>query len=157
MMYKRTLMSLAMMAAIGATPVYANFFSDPVSNTQLNIGSAPTPTPSDLQAIGDTNRTDFDRDTRVQQMQYMSPSQLHELGGRKVYGAHQEYLGVVLTVNDRSKVADIQTPHGAAVAVSTSLLEVRGDRIVAPTISRQDMLAMAREQNGSDLSLNEAR
>jgi hypothetical protein len=159
MMYKRTLMSLAMIAAIGATPAFANYFSDPASNTQLNIGSAPTPTPSDLQVIGDSDRTGPDRDARpeYQSMRDMSPAQLHQLGGRSVYGAHREYLGTVLTVNDRRQLADIQTSRGVAVSVPTSLLEVRGQRIVAPTISHEDIMAMAREQNGRDVSLNERR
>src|SRR4051812_12539095 len=46
----KMMMSMLAAAAICASPAYANWFSNPSTNTNLNIGSAPNPTPADLRA-----------------------------------------------------------------------------------------------------------
>lgn len=48
----KTMMSILAAAAIFVSPAYANWFSNPSTNTNLNIGSAPNPTPADLRASG---------------------------------------------------------------------------------------------------------
>jgi len=50
-----TLISLLMLSAVCATPASANFFSNSRWNVMLNIGSAPSPTPAQLRAIGDSS------------------------------------------------------------------------------------------------------
>jgi outer membrane protein OmpA-like peptidoglycan-associated protein len=47
------MLALLLLSAVGITPASANYFSNPQTGTQLNIGSAPNPTPEDLRAIGD--------------------------------------------------------------------------------------------------------
>jgi outer membrane protein OmpA-like peptidoglycan-associated protein len=47
---KNTIRSLLLLSAvICVTPASANYFSDPAQGTNLNIGSAPNPTPADLR------------------------------------------------------------------------------------------------------------
>jgi len=53
-MKTKTLLSLLLLSAVCATPASANWFSNSKLNTMLNIGSAPSPTPEQLRAIGDS-------------------------------------------------------------------------------------------------------
>ena len=47
---KNTIRSLLLLSAvICVTPASANYFSNPAQGTNLNIGSAPNPTPADLR------------------------------------------------------------------------------------------------------------
>jgi hypothetical protein len=58
-------------------------------------------------------------------------------------------------VNLGENLADVQLPTGVAVAVAGERLVDRGDRVIAPTISFGDILAMAREQtNGEVVAIN---
>lgn len=50
-MNKKTVLSLLMLSALCAAPASANYFSNPQAGTNLNIGSAPNPTPADLRAL----------------------------------------------------------------------------------------------------------
>jgi len=45
---KTTILPLALLSAAIVTPVYGNWFNDPVQNISRNVGSAPNPTPQDL-------------------------------------------------------------------------------------------------------------
>ena len=123
---KQILMSLLLASAACAAPAYANHFSNAQTNTSLNVGSAMAPTPEDLRIVGDSDWV----------------STLGDLSGKEVYGKNREYLGYVLTVDEDNRLAELQTPTGAAVAVSTGILVDRGDRVMAPTLSRGDVLAM---------------
>ena len=49
----KTMLALLLLSAVGVTPASANYFSNPSTGTQLNVGSAPNPTPEDLRAVGD--------------------------------------------------------------------------------------------------------
>ena len=122
---RQILTSLLLASAVCATPAYANHFSKPQTNISVNVGSAMSPTPEELRIIGDS---DWD-------------SHLSDLNGKEVYGKYREYLGYVLTVDEDNRLAELQTPTGA-VAVSTAILVDRGDRVMAPTLSRGDVLAM---------------
>jgi outer membrane protein OmpA-like peptidoglycan-associated protein len=57
---KNTIRSLLLLSAvICVTPASANYFSHPESGTNLNIGSAPNPTPADLRrGFANVTRTD---------------------------------------------------------------------------------------------------
>jgi len=47
---KKTIRSLLLLSAVVCvTPAYANYFSNPAQGVNLNIGSAPNPTPADLR------------------------------------------------------------------------------------------------------------
>ena len=49
-MKARLLLSLLFLSALSVSPASANWFSNPNWNINLNIGSAPNPTPDDIQA-----------------------------------------------------------------------------------------------------------
>jgi len=60
---KKTPFSL-LLSAVCMTPAMANYFSNPHTNTMLNVGSAPAPTPIELRAIGDSN-VPFDKSAHL--------------------------------------------------------------------------------------------
>ena len=127
---KQILMSLLLASAVGATPAFANHFSNPQTSTSVNLGSARSLMSEDLRIVGDSDWV----------------SSLSDMSGKEVYGKYREYLGYVLTVDEDNRLAELQTPTGAAVAVSTAILVDRGDRLMAPTLSRGDVLAMLGSQ-----------
>ena len=49
-MNNKALMALLLVSGAVATPAYANYFHNPYLGINLNIGSAPNPTPADLRA-----------------------------------------------------------------------------------------------------------
>jgi len=49
-MRARLLLPLLFVSAICVSPASANWFSNPSWNINLNLGSAPNPTPEDIQA-----------------------------------------------------------------------------------------------------------
>jgi hypothetical protein len=42
-------LSVLLLSAVCATPAFANYFYNPYSNINLNVGSAPSPTPRDIR------------------------------------------------------------------------------------------------------------
>ena len=171
----KMMMSMLAAAAICASPAYANWFSNPRTNTNLNIGSAPNPTPADLRGaetiiphssghFGEPTRLGanelyqhdytFEEQTIVPQKTALTDAQLTALEGKTVRGAHGARLGYILAVDHNSRVAEIQTPGGIGVAVPTMLLADKGNHIAAPTMSRTDMTAMAKSQTGRTLAMN---
>src|SRR5258708_1482187 len=46
---KKFVMPLLLLSAAFVTPAYANYFSNPQAGLNLNIGSAPNPTPKDIR------------------------------------------------------------------------------------------------------------
>jgi hypothetical protein len=46
---KRFVMPLLLVSAAFVSPAYANYFSNPVTGVNLNVGSAPNPTPEDIR------------------------------------------------------------------------------------------------------------
>ena len=48
-MKTRMTLSVLLLSAASATPAFANYFSNPRANINLNIGSAPSPTPRDIR------------------------------------------------------------------------------------------------------------
>jgi outer membrane protein OmpA-like peptidoglycan-associated protein len=51
---KKAILSVLLLSAVCASPASANYFSNPITGTQLNIGSAPNPTPSMLRLLGES-------------------------------------------------------------------------------------------------------
>ena len=70
---------------------------------------------------------------------------LREMEGKDVRGKYNEYLGYILAVDERGKLAELQIPTGVALPLSTDLLIDESDHVRAPTISRGDILAMIRK------------
>ena len=46
---KKFVMPLLLVSAAFVTPAYANYFSNPLTGVNLNVGSAPNPTPEDIR------------------------------------------------------------------------------------------------------------
>ncbi len=63
---RKTIVPLLMLSALIASPVSANYFSNPRAGVNLNIGSAPNPKPSDYRSVTVTQR-DQVRETVVQE------------------------------------------------------------------------------------------
>ena len=160
-----TMMSLLLLSAVFITPASANWFSNPKTNTMLNVGSAPNPTPADLRAIGESKfaiayTTASPVPTQSQAAilpdydQPMSNAQLTKMEGRPVFGSHGERLGYILAVDLGSQLIDLQTPRGIAVAMPASLMVEKHGRVMAPTTSRTDVMAMAKTQTGRTVAIN---
>jgi len=150
---KTTMMTVLLASAIATAvvaPAAANWFSDARSGTMLNVGSAPSPTPEQLRAIGDSNYRQQGYRGRVE----LTPDYDLRLEGRTVFGARGERLGYVIAVDTMGHLVELQTPNGIGVAVPSSLIVDNGRRVSAPTISRADMRAMARAQTGRTVALN---
>ena len=168
----KTMMSLLLLSAVCVTPAYANWFSHAGTNTNLNIGSAPNPTPADLRRIGDSHlaggvsftsnvmpRPAFVAEpvaygTPKHDKHVMKKTELTRMEGKAVFGAHGARLGSILAIDVDSRMAEVQTPGGIAVAMPASLLVDRGKSVTALTISPLDMMAMAKTQTGRTVAIN---
>lgn len=166
----KTMASLLLLSAVWMSPAQANWFSNPNTNTMLNIGSAPNPTPQDLRAIGDSNygygtpRLLHSEIAPVQpspmNVVYLtrdrdvSAAAMFRMEGKPVFGSKGARLGYILAVDHGSKMAELQTPRGIGVAVPVSLMTDKGNRLVAPTMSKGDVMAMAKSQTGRTVAIN---
>ena len=157
------MMSLLLLSAVIITPASANWFSNPKTNTMLNVGSAPNPTPADLRAIGDSKvaaayQTEpsfvATQTQTIAPMQTMCTVELSRLEGRPVSGSHGERLGYILAVDQDAQMIELQTAGGIAVAMPASLLVYNHGRVTAPTTSRADVMAMAKTQTGRNAAIN---
>jgi hypothetical protein len=142
----RTMLSVLVMSVAVAAPASANWFSRPNVGINLNVGSAPNPTPYDL---------------RIAEGYYvgrplvenLSIDMLRDMDGKTVYGANGENLGSILAVNETAGLVDVQLPTGVAVTLEATRLVNEPDRVVAPMLSQADMLALAQQQTGRTVAL----
>ena len=51
---KKAILSVLLLSAVCASPASANYFSNNITGTTLNIGSAPNPTPMQLRLLGES-------------------------------------------------------------------------------------------------------
>ncbi|HEX5282206.1 MAG TPA: OmpA family protein [Micropepsaceae bacterium] len=51
---KKAILSVLLLSAVIASPASANYFSNPQVGVNLNVGSAPNPTPSQLRLLGES-------------------------------------------------------------------------------------------------------
>lgn len=54
---KKAILSVLLLSAVCASPASANFFSNPQLGVNLNVGSAPNPTPMQLRLLGESRST----------------------------------------------------------------------------------------------------
>src|SRR5262245_53883142 len=143
-MKKTTLTTLLLLsAAVFVTqPASANWFFRPGIGISLNVGSAPNPTPNDLRLLYGPVRYGVYPAART------SVEVLRDMEGKAVYGENGEQLGYILAVDQNAALADVQLDTGIAIAVEADRLMNEPDRVIAPTLSRADMLAMAQAQTG---------
>jgi len=134
----RQLVAVTLLAAACATPAAANYFANPMTNTTLNVGSAPSPTPEQLRLIGDSVFAAGVTDS--------GPVALSDMIGKNVYGKNREFLGKITSVDGINRSADMQLPTGIVVSLSTDNLVDRNDRVIAPNMSRGDVIALADRQ-----------
>jgi outer membrane protein OmpA-like peptidoglycan-associated protein len=52
---KKAILSVLLLSAVCASPASANYFSNPQVGVNLNVGSAPNPTPMQLRLLGESN------------------------------------------------------------------------------------------------------
>lgn len=135
-MKKTTLTTLVVLSALLAAPASANWFFRPGAGISLNVGSAPNPTPADLRALYGPERYGL-YPTRI------SLEVLRDMTGKTVYGENGERLGMIATVDEVSRLVELQLPDGRSVAVDANLLINEMDRVIAPTLSMAEVLASA--------------
>ena len=135
-MKKTSIATLLLLSAVMATPASANWFFRPGPGISLNVGSAPNPTPNDLRILYGPARFGL-YPTRI------GVDVLRDMTGKSVYGENGERLGMIATVNETSRLAELQLPDGRSVAVDANLLINEMDRVVAPTLSLAEVMARA--------------
>ena len=79
---------------------------------------------------------------------------LKAMEGKRVLGKSGELLGHIGKVDEQAKTAELRTPSGAIVSLSTDLLVEDGDALSAP-MSRGDILAMI-DRPGQEPNVREA-
>ena len=126
---------LLLTAVAAASPASANWFFRPGAGVSLNVGSAPNPTPNDLRILYGPNRYSV-YPARV------SVEVLRDMTGKTVYGENGERLGMIATVNEISRVAELQLADGGSVAVDANLLINERDRVIAPTLSLAEVMPL---------------
>jgi hypothetical protein len=78
---------------------------------------------------------------------------LKAMEGKRVLGKSGELLGVIDKIDEQAKMADLKTPSGVIVSISTDVLSEDGDHLSAP-MSRGDILAMI-DRPGQEPNLRE--
>ena len=79
---------------------------------------------------------------------------LKAMEGKRVLGKSGELLGVIEKIDEQAKMAELKTPSGVIVSLSTDLFVEDGDHLSAP-MSRGDILAMI-DRPGQEPNLREA-
>lgn len=140
-------------SVVFGTSALANYFHNPNTHMNLNIGSAPNPTPADLRAIGDASYTmDARKDPGAASA---GRNELRNLKGKMVSGPMGENLGVVAATDDIDKVVLVETPMGSHVVISAQLLSDEGPKLVALTITPMRLAGMGRAQKGEVAVFND--
>jgi hypothetical protein len=81
-------------------------------------------------------------------------AELKMMEGKRVLGTSGELLGVVEKIDEQAKTAELKTPSGVIVSLSTDIFAEDGDHLSAP-MSRGDILAMI-DRPGQELNIREA-
>jgi hypothetical protein len=79
---------------------------------------------------------------------------LKTMEGKRVLGKSRELLGVIGKIDEQANTAELKTPSGAIVVMSTDVLTEDGDHLSAP-MSRGDILAMI-DRPGQEPNFREA-
>jgi hypothetical protein len=133
---KATLMSMLLVAAVGMTPAFANYFSDPVSGRNLNVGSAPNPTPQELRIIGDSDRG-------LPPYANVSKTDLAAMQYKSAFSDDDVLLGHIVSVDPSSNTLVLQTPEGAHIWFPASYFVNYPDEVRTTVITKADVQAIA--------------
>lgn len=79
---------------------------------------------------------------------------LKAMEGKRVLGKNRELIGHIGKVDDQAKLVELKTTEGAIVPISIDLLVKDDNALVAPSLSRGDVLAMI--DRPGELSIREA-
>ncbi len=168
----KTIMSLLLLSTVAVTPAFANWFSNPRTNTMLNVGSAPSPTPEQLRAIGDSPYPPSGPYYRAPARPYsfdtgpatVAPAPVAfvpagmratDVEYKPVFGVHGEQLGSVIAFDENAQLAELQLSTGVAISMpATLIMQGTNGRLMAPTVSHNDTLAMAKTQTGRIVATN---
>src|SRR5207253_1296571 len=116
------------------TPASANWFSNPRTNTMLNVGSAPSPTPDQLRAIGDSAYAPSGPYYREPARPYsfdtgpvtVAPAPVvfmpvrmtaMDVEYKPVFGVRGEQLGSVIAFDENAQLAELQLSTGVAISM----------------------------------------
>src|SRR5215831_7284930 len=141
-MKKTTLLSLLLLSTVAVTPAFANWFSNPRTNTMLNVGSAPSPTPEDLRLIGDSPYAPsgpYIRGPRplasevapvARAPAYVAPARVAviprmmalDVEYKPVIGVGGQQLGTIIAFDESMQQAELQLSTGVAIAMPASLI-----------------------------------
>src|SRR6185503_2100722 len=139
MQAKNSMLSLLLLSAVCVSPAYANYFSDGRTGVTLNVGSAPSPTPEQLRAIGDSyygptyHREYRERRAPPRSARYGSLTpDLRFMEGRAVFGDRGQRLGYVIAVDEGMNQVELQTMSGVGVAMSADLIVAGVRGLTAP-------------------------
>jgi hypothetical protein len=168
-MKKTTMISLLLLSTVAVTPAFANWFANPRTNTMLNVGSAPSPTPEDLRKIGDSRYASnapviihepplasATPSTVVGEPVVLVPQmRAADVEYRPVIGVGGQRLGAIIAFDETMQQAELQLSTGVAVSMPATLFMMdHNGRMMAPTVSRGDVLAMAKTQTGRTVATN---
>jgi hypothetical protein len=173
---KKTIISLLLLSTVAVTPAFANWFSNPRTNTMLNVGSAPSPTPDDLRAIGDSPyaangpyiraprplASDVAPAYVAPAPAYVAPARVAivprmkavDVDYKTVIGVGGQQLGTVIAFDEMAQQAELQLSTGVAITMPASLIVSSNGHLMAPTVSHNDVLAMAKTQTGRIVATN---
>ena len=90
----------------------------------------------------------------LQRVASETKADLKAMEGKRVLGTSGELLGVIEKVDEQAKMAELRTPSGVIVSLSTDLFVEDGDHLSAP-MSRGDILAMI-DRPGQEPNIREA-
>ena len=139
-MRKTALISLLLASAMAAAaPASANWFSRPAAGLNLNVGSAPNPTPYDLRALYGPSRYATLR---------ISADIVRDMQGKTLYGENGEIIGTIIAVNESAGLVEVDLTGGVEVTLRAAILINEPDRVVAPTLSHAEAVTMAYGQRG---------
>lgn len=79
---------------------------------------------------------------------------LKAMEGKRVLGKNRELIGHIGKVDHQAKLVELKTTEGAIVPISIDLLVKDDNALVAPSLSRGDVLAMI--DRPGELSIREA-
>jgi hypothetical protein len=124
-------------------------YTDDISRALHDQRYAATATTAGRQSAADRIReARAVHDTMI--VAHLGNTRLAGYEGKPVMGADGRELGYVLRVDYGAQLLQVHMPdEGMSVAMPATLVSLKGDGLMASTVSRQDALAMVTTQNAT--------
>ena len=147
---KTTLVSAVLLSAIFVAPVVAQTFIDETPETVIITprGHYTIPRVFDIPA-----QQRWGYRTMLANNSWTS-GDMQQMEGRRVVSFRGEFLGIVSAIDIAGQLVQVHTPGGVSVAIPIVLLQNKGDRLYAPTLSQSRFLDMAVRQTGTTVATN---